>query len=102
MNRKQTVYYTEMSPFIVLLLALLGLGAFFLTLPILIAALIVFGTMAAYMAWRFTKAMKQAQEEMLREQKRRTAAEQGAEGLIIDITTETAEHHSIEHGPHNN
>ena len=92
------LYYTEMSPFAVLGLALLMLGAFFLTLPILIGALLVFGTLAAYMAWRFTRALKKAQEEMLKEQQMRGAP--GFEGtdIIIDITPEPEKRPGIEDG----
>jgi len=98
MSRKRILYYTDMSPFAVLGLALLGLGAFFLTLPILIGALLVFVTLAAYMAWRFTRALKKAQKDMLKEQQIRKAS--GFEGcdIIIDVTPESGKRPGIEDG----
>ena len=99
MRRKQLIYYSEMSPFAVLGLALLTLGAFFLTLPILIAALVVFGAFAAYMAWKFTRALKKAQEEMLNEQQKGgTAAFHCQEDIIIDVTPEPDERPGIGDG----
>ncbi len=87
-------YYSNMSPFAALGLALLALGAFFLTLPILIAAFVVFGTIGAYMAWRITRAIKKAEEEMLRQQeqmRQATYGERYQDGIIIDITPEDEE-----------
>jgi len=86
-----------MSPFVVLGLALLALGVFFLTLPILIAALVVFGTFAAYMAWRITRALKQAQEEMLKQQKADSTVFHHEE-IIIDVTPEPEERPGIGDG----
>ncbi len=97
MRRKQAVYYTEMSPFVAIGLALLALGAFFLTLPILIAALVVFGTFAAYMAWRFTKMLKQAQEEMLKNQEAPGETIIHNEEIVIDITPEEDDRPGIRH-----
>ncbi len=98
MNRKQIFYHAEMSPFAILGLALLCLGAFFITLPILIGALLVFGTLAAYMAWRFTRALKKAQEGMLREQQMRETPGSEGSDIIIDITPEPQKRPGIEDG----
>ncbi len=101
MRRKEIFYYTEMSPFAAIGLALLALGAFFLTLPILIAALVVFGTFAAYMAWRFTKALKKAQEEMLKEEEaRKRAGAFHSTDVIIDVTPDQVERPHIGDGRH--
>jgi len=84
--RRRVIYYRNLSPFAALGFALLALGAFFLTLPILIAAFVVFGILGMYMAWRFTRAIKKAEEEMLKEQEEMqgTASRQGQ--IVIDIT----------------
>ncbi len=101
MKRKDVIYFTEMSPFAAIGLALLALGAFFLTLPILIAALVVFGTFAAYMAWRFTSALKKAQEEMLRqEQEMQKTGGFEKTDIIIDITPEPNDRPRIGDGRH--
>ncbi|NPA95516.1 MAG: hypothetical protein GXO58_08840 [Thermodesulfobacteria bacterium] len=94
MKRRQIYYYSNMSPFAALGFALLALGAFFLTLPILIAAFVIFGTVGAYLAWRLTRALKRAEEEMLKQQakmRQATYHEGYQEGLIIDITPEDEE-----------
>ncbi len=99
MRKRQVYYYSNMSPFAALGLALLALGAFFLTLPILIAAFVIFGGIGAYMAWRITKAIKKAEEEMLKYRKQQmNQADEFQDGLIIDITPEPEERKPLDHG----
>ncbi len=90
MKKRQIYYYSNMSPFAALGLALLALGAFFLTLPILIAAFVIFGAIGSYMAWRLTKAIKKAEEEMIKHQQQMDNPG-FQEGIIIDITPEKEE-----------
>ncbi len=97
MKKRQIYYYSNMSPFAVLGLALLVLGAFFLTLPIFIAAFVIFGAIGSYMAWRLTRAIKKAEEEMLKRQQQ-TMASEFQEDIIIDITPGPEDRRSIEHG----
>ena len=98
MNRKQTLYHAEMSPFAIIGLAILCLGAFFITLPILIGVLVVFGTLATYVAWRFTRALKKAQKDMLRQQQMRETSDFEGNDIIIDITPEPRKRPGIEDG----
>ncbi len=96
MKKRQVYYYSNMTPFAALGFGLLALGAFFLTLPILIGAFVVFGTVGAYVAWRLTRAIKKAEEEMLKHQQ-----EMGRQGqhddFIIDITPQSEEPNSLDH-----
>ncbi len=96
MKKRQVYYYSNMTPFAALGLGLLALGAFFLTLPILIGAFVVFGAVGAYVAWRLTRAIKRAEEEMLKHQQ-----EMGRQDLhddfIIDITPQSEEPNSLDH-----
>ncbi len=99
MKRRQVYYYSNMTPFAAIGFALLALGAFFLTLPILIAAFTVFAAVGAYMSWRITKAIKKAEEEMLKQQEQmRQAQGQGQDHLIIDITPDSEDKNLLEDG----
>ena len=93
MRKRQVYYYSNMTPFAALGLALLALGAFFLTLPILIAAFVVFGAIGSYVAWRITRALKRAEEEMIRRQQQMGTSvfDDNTHELIIDITPEVEE-----------
>ncbi len=96
MRKGQFYYYGNMTPFAALGLGLLALGAFFLTLPILIGAFVVFGAVGAYVAWRLTRAIKRAEEEMLKHQQE--MGRQGQQGdFIIDITPQSEEPNSLDH-----
>jgi predicted membrane protein len=95
MSRRQIYYYGNMSPFVVILLGILTLAAFFITLPIFLAALAVFACVAGYYMWQFNRALKRAEKELLEQQERAAAARaKEAEGrviveerhLIIDVT----------------
>ncbi len=89
MKKRQFYYYSNMTPFAALGFALLALGVFFLTLPILIAALVVFGSVGAYMAWRISRAIKKAEEEMLKYQNELHEERcSHSNQIIIDITPE--------------
>ncbi len=89
MRKRQFYYYSNLTPFAALGFAFLALAAFFITLPILIAALVVFGGFAAFMAWRITKAIKKAEKELLKQKD--TCIWQDQSEIIIDITPELEE-----------
>ncbi len=96
MRKGQFYYYGNMTPFAALGLAILALGAFFLTLPFLIGAFVVFGAVGAYVAWKLTRAIKRAEEEMLKHQQEK--GWQGQHGdFIIDITPQSEEPNSLDH-----
>ena len=89
MKKRRFYCYGNITPFAALGFAFLALAAFFITLPILIAALIVFGGFAAFMAWRITRAIKRAENELLKQ--RDTCTWQDQSGIIIDITPDLEE-----------
>ncbi len=97
MKRRQVYYYSNMTPFAAIGFALLALGAFFLTLPILIAAFTVFAAVGAYISWRITKTIKKAEEEMLKRREQMRQA-QGEDHLIIDITPDSEDKNLLEDG----
>jgi hypothetical protein len=64
-------------------MAIFAVVAFFLTLPIFLAALTVFAGTALYMAWKFKKALREAERRMAEaEEKERL----DASNIIIDVT----------------
>jgi len=69
MRRTQyEIYYKPLSPFAVIGLIVLGIAFFFLTLPIFLAAVAVFSAVAIYFAWRVSRAMKEVEKEIIRQQ----------------------------------
>ncbi len=101
MKKRQFYYYSNLTPFGALGFALLALGVFFLTLPILIAALVIFGSVGAYLAWKINKTIKKAEEEMLKHQNEiyREGCSHSSH-MIIDITPEPEEDQSLDDGRH--
>jgi len=75
------------SPLTVLGFTLLGVVVFFLALPLFLAALVVFGAVAAYLAWRVRKALRQLERESLR--RRGQGGGPGVFPYIIDVTPES-------------
>lgn len=61
--RTQYIYYKNISPFAIIGSILLVLAFFFLALPIFLAALAVFSGIAAYMAWRIKRALREIEKE---------------------------------------
>ena len=81
---RHRIYFksVNISPLAILGLGLLALAAFFLMLPLFLAALVVFGVLAGYTAWRIRMAMRRIEENrtLTRERPNRFT------GPIIDLT----------------
>ncbi len=103
MNRRQIYYTGNFSPFVVIALGVLALAAFFITLPIFLAALVVFTAIGLFYVWKFQRAVKKAEEELRRQQEmgvsefREEEIQVGPDGrrvvvrkkhLVIDVTPE--------------
>lgn len=87
MNRKYVCYsYTSkpVNPLVLILLAIFAVVAFFLTLPIFLAALTVFAGTALYMAWKFKRALREAAKQMEEAEKRNALDD--ASDVVIDVT----------------
>jgi membrane protein implicated in regulation of membrane protease activity len=65
---------------------MMAVAAFFVALPIFLAALAVFTGTALYMGWRFRKALKEAQKQMEKMQDYKQMS--SASEIIIDITND--------------
>ncbi len=70
---RRTYYYYScggpMTPLAILGGLILLAAAFFVALPLFLAALVAFGAAAAYLSWRINRAIKRAEQELLREQR---------------------------------
>ena len=86
--QQRIIYCTNRppNPFILVIVALLTVAAFFIALPIFLAALAVFTGTALYMGWKFKKALKDAQRQMEKMHEYNHVPK--ASGMIIDITNE--------------
>lgn len=83
---KREVFYFNsrpVNPIALIIAAVLAVIAFFIALPIFIAAIVVFTGIAFYMSWKFKKAMKKAAEEM---EKAEHKSHLDASEMVIDIT----------------
>ncbi len=80
------VYYRSFSPLAVLGFIILAVAFFFLTLPIFLAAVAVFGAVAAWLAWRMKKTIDKVEKELLRQQQEGDAAFFCDDPDIIDVT----------------
>jgi hypothetical protein len=85
------IYYRNgISPITLFGLGLLAVAAFFLTLPIFLGALVVFGVAAGYLAWRVRKTVRTIEKEFAA--RRDAGPVSDARSLTIDITPDRGEH----------
>ncbi|HID97995.1 MAG TPA: hypothetical protein EYP57_07400 [Thermodesulfobacteriaceae bacterium] len=82
------MYYRsgQISPITIIGLILLAIGAFFVALPVFLGALVVFGCMAAYLAWRVNKTMDRMNQEYRRQFDRVPPPDPGF--FVIDVVPE--------------
>jgi hypothetical protein len=85
------VYYRRngISPITLIGLGLLVLAAFFLTLPIFLGALVVFGAAAVYLMWRVRKAVRTIEKDCA---VHRAGRMSDAHSLTIDVTPDRSGH----------
>ena len=84
MNRRVIYFkYGEISPWSTLGLLILGLLGFFVALPIFLGAVVVFGAVAGYLAWRVRKALREFEKECGRVETTDFLRE---DEMVIDIT----------------
>lgn len=63
---RRTIYCrsSNISPITLIGLGLLAIAAFFLALPLFLAALMVFAAVSGYMAWRVRKIMRRMEKDL--------------------------------------
>lgn len=88
-GRMRRIYYYScngpMGPLAILGGLVLLTAAFFIALPLFLAALVAFGGAAAYLSWRINRAIKRAERELL-EREQDVDAAVGHRHYVIDIT----------------
>ncbi len=77
------------SPLAIIGGLILLIAAFFVALPLFLAALTAFGAAAAYLSWRINKAVKKAEEALLKQERDHGSYNRLEHtGFVIDITPE--------------
>jgi len=74
----------NISPLTMLVVVLFALAAFFLALPIFLAALLVFAVVGGYLAWRVHRVMYRVERDHVRY--RDVGPDPNASSLTIDVT----------------
>ncbi len=81
-------YYRSrnISPLTMLGAVLFALAAFFLALPIFLAALLVFAAVGGYLTWRVHKIMHRVERDCAKYRYRNAGPDPDASSLTIDVT----------------